>query len=61
MNAARPIECETTSSSSDADVVIASGHSASGDYGLAQRAIVFADWPFVGQVAMKSDRGHSAR
>jgi hypothetical protein len=45
----------------DADVVIASGHSAAGDYGLAQRAIVFADWPLVDQVAMKPDRGHSAR
>jgi hypothetical protein len=45
----------------DADVVIASGHSAAGDYGLAQRAIVFADWPFVDRAAMAPDRGHSAR
>ena len=44
-----------------ADVVVASGHSASGDYSRAKRAILFADWPFVDEAAGVRDRGHSAR
>ena len=45
----------------EADVVIASGHSAAGDYSAARRAIVFADWPFIDAAATAADRGHSAR
>jgi len=45
----------------DADVVIASGHSAAGDYSKARRAIVFADSPHVDEAAARTDRGLSAR
>ncbi|MFQ6097080.1 MAG: hypothetical protein ACE5O2_05075 [Armatimonadota bacterium] len=45
----------------DADVVISSGHSSSGDYGRARRAIVFADWPYPDDAARERDRGVSAR
>lgn len=45
----------------DADVVIASGHSASGDYSPAKRAMVFADWPYTDVAARNTDRGASAR
>jgi len=45
----------------DADLVVASGHSALGDYSRARRAIVFADWPYPGPAARAADRGHSAR
>jgi hypothetical protein len=45
----------------DADVVIASGHSSSGDYRRARRAIVFADWPYADEAARARDRGVSAR
>jgi len=44
-----------------ADVAISSGHSASGDYGAAQHAIVFADSPFVDEAARHADRGRSVR
>ncbi len=43
-----------------ADVVISSGHSASGDYRSAKRAIVFADSPFADELAQRPDRGRSA-
>ncbi len=45
----------------DADVVISSGHSSSGDYSRAKRAIVFADWPYADIVARERDRGVSGR
>ena len=45
----------------DADIVIASGHSSSGDYSRAKRAIVFADWPYADEAARKPDRGVSSR
>jgi hypothetical protein len=42
-------------------VVIASGHSAAGDYRQARRAILFADSPFTDALASAPDRGLSAR
>ncbi|MBM4085402.1 MAG: hypothetical protein FJ272_11480, partial [Planctomycetes bacterium] len=45
----------------EADVVVASGHSAAGDYRQAKRAIVFADSPFTDALASAPDRGLSAR
>ncbi|MCD6351632.1 MAG: beta-galactosidase, partial [Armatimonadetes bacterium] len=45
----------------DADVVIASGHSAFGDYSHARHAIIFADWPYTDEAARQRDRGASAR
>ncbi len=45
----------------DADVVVSSGHSSSGDYRAARRAILFADWPYADVAATRPDRGASAR
>ena len=45
----------------DADLVIASGHSATGDYRQARRAIVFADSAATDEAGTLSDRGLSAR
>jgi len=45
----------------DADVVVSSGHSATGDYSQAKRAMVFADWPYTDIAARQRDRGASAR
>lgn len=45
----------------DADVVISSGHTSSGDYSAARRAIVLADWPSPTGAALTLDRGLSAR
>ncbi|MDH7570959.1 MAG: hypothetical protein QHJ73_15390, partial [Armatimonadota bacterium] len=45
----------------DADVVISSGHSATGDYRAAKRAILFADSPFVDETASRPDRANLAR
>jgi hypothetical protein len=44
----------------DADVAMASGHSASGDYSKARRAVVFADWPYADEAAQEHNRGASA-
>ncbi|NUQ00945.1 MAG: hypothetical protein HUU35_13945, partial [Armatimonadetes bacterium] len=44
-----------------AEVTVASGHSASGDYRAARRAVLLADWPYVDQTASAPDRGASAR
>ena len=45
----------------DADIAIASGHSAAGDYSKAKRAIVFADSAHTDEFHTIRDRGHSAR
>jgi hypothetical protein len=45
----------------DADVVISSGHTSSGNYSAARRAIVLADWPSPTGAALIFDRGFSAR
>lgn len=47
--------------SGDADVVVSSGHSATGDFSQARHALVFADWPFSDVLAKSSDRGLSSR
>jgi len=45
----------------DADVVVASGHSAAADYSRARRAIVFADSAHTDEAGATTDRGLSAR
>ena len=44
----------------DADVVMSSGHSSSGDYSRARHAIVFADWPYTDELAKNRDRAASS-
>ncbi|MBT3288417.1 MAG: hypothetical protein HN380_13810 [Victivallales bacterium] len=45
----------------DADIVLSSGHSATGDYRKAKRAIVFADSAATDAAGTRFDRGQSAR